>query len=127
MSRKGKFFIVILKEAHLNWGTEGNSRSTRMRNKYESYIPISAENARVFNITRGEVFSSISDDSLFEGDLKATGSQGTSKEYGKNFVKSGDMRALGYWLKDRKQAVPGDKVKVFFKDEQVIELSFIKS
>ncbi|MGG4488127.1 hypothetical protein [Metabacillus idriensis] len=127
MLRSGNKIEITLKDVHLNWGTEGASRSARVRNPYESYIPISMEHAKRFNILKGETFECISDDGYFEGDMKATGSQGNLKQYGKNLVRSGNMRALGYWLKDRKNARPGDKVVIEFIEENKITISFCKN
>jgi hypothetical protein len=97
LSRTGHFFDVVLKEAHLNWGTEGASRSSGQRNSFEAYIPISIGNAKTYNILIGETFACTSSDGYFEGEVKATGSQGDRKQYGKNLTKSRDMRSLGYW------------------------------
>lgn len=126
MSRTGHFFDIELKEAHLNWGTEGASRATANRNPFEAYLPISIGNARTYNILRGETFTCTSSDGYFEGEVKATGSQGERKQYGKNLTKSGDMRALGYWLKDRMNAQPRDIVRITFVDENSIELTLLK-
>ena len=125
MSRVGKFFDVELKSVHLNWGREGESRKSNERNIYESYIPINIENARRFNILRGEVFDCISLDGYFEGKLKATGSQGEGNRFGKNFTKNGDMRALGYWLKDRNGVQPGTSVRIEFIEENKIYISIL--
>ncbi|WP_404332098.1 hypothetical protein [Mesobacillus maritimus] len=125
MPRTGRYFNVTLKSAHLNWGTEGNSRIVRKRNPFEVYLPISIENARDFNIKTGEVFACSSSDGFFDGPLKATGTQGPSKEFAKNFYKDGDMRALGYWLKDRMEAKVGDKIRIEFTDEDAIRLTYL--
>lgn len=127
MTRTGNYFDVTLNDAHLNWGTIGASRITGQRNSFESYIPISMHNARTYNIMQGEIFTCTSEDGYFQGLLKAAGSQGTLGQYGKNFTKSGDMRAIGYWLKDRKNAQPGDTVRIFFNDENTIEMSLMKN
>lgn len=125
MSRTGKHFDITLKSAHLNWGTEGDSRVTKQRNVFEVYLPISMANAKKYDIKAGEVFFCSSSDGFFEGPLKATGSQGPSKEYGKNFYKDGDLRALGYWLKDRMDAQIGDQVRVEFTNENTILLTYL--
>jgi len=126
MSRTGKNFDVVLKDVHLNWGTVGLSRSSLgKRNEFEAYIPISITNAKVFDIKQGETFECISDDGLFNESMRATGSQGDAKQYGKNLTKVGDMRGVGYWLKDRKKAKPGDTVRILFVDENVIQISLL--
>lgn len=127
MDRTGNYFDVELKKAHLNWGTEGASRTSKQRNPFEMYLPISIDNARIYNIKAGEVFNGSSSDGFFEGALKATGSQGNLNQYGKNLHKEGDLRALGYWLKDRVNAQVGDKVRVKFIDEHTIKLSLLKA
>lgn len=111
MPRTGNYFDVVLQPAHLNWETESRSNTPRNRNEYELYIPIRIVNARAYNIRKGEIFNCSSDDGYFEGPLKATGSQGPSKEYGKNFYKDGDLRTLGYWLKDRRHVNVGDIIR----------------
>jgi hypothetical protein len=125
--RKGKYFDVLLKRAHINWGTESSPHVLRNRNEYEAYLPISMEHARMFNMKTGDVFNGFSKDGFFEGRLKATGSQGKSKEYAKNLYKDGDLRALGYWLIDRMNAKPGDTVRIEFIEEDVIELTLHKA
>ncbi|AND40652.1 MULTISPECIES: hypothetical protein [Bacillaceae] len=127
MPRSGQYFDVELKRAHLNWGTEGASRSVYRRNEYEVYIPISMDNARRYTIRPGELFHCTSADGFFHGPLKATGSQGKLLEYGKNFHKEGDLRALGYWLKDRHNAREGDIVRVEFTGENSILLQFLRA
>lgn len=126
MIRTGQYFDVTLKAAHLNWGTEGESRATNRRNSFEVYLPISMDNARTFDITTGEVFSCASSDGYYEGMLKATGTQGQPRIFAKNFHKDGDLRALGYWLKDRKKVQVGDQVRVEFTSENSIILHFLK-
>ncbi len=127
LSRTGQSFDVVLKKAHLNWGTEGASRIIKKRNEYEVYIPISIHNAQKYNIKTGEIFDCSSDDGYFQGPLKATGSQGKKLDFGKNFYKEGDLRALGYWLKDRLKASEGDIVRITFTGENSMLLTFIKS
>lgn len=125
MSRTGNYFDVELKEAHLNWGTKTRSNTARNRDEFEVYIPISIINAKTYNIKTGEVFNCFSDDGYFDGPLKATGSQGDSYQYGKNFYKDRDMRALGYWLKNRRQVKEGDTIRLEFIDEHTIKLSLL--
>lgn len=128
MVRSGQSFEVILKEAHIGWGTHGNSRTgTNSRNEFETYLPISLSVARDLNILTGEIFSCVSSDGYFEGDLKASGSQGISNQFAKNLSKNGDLRALGYWLKDRIKANPGDRVRIEFTDENSVVISHFPS
>lgn len=125
MSRKGHHFDIVLKDVHLNWGKVGTSRSSGKRNEFEAYIPISSNYAKTFDIKQGETFECKSDDGYFHELICATGSQGDSKQYGKNFTKAGDMRGIGYWLKNRKKAKPGDTVRIHFEDENVIKISMV--
>ncbi|MCK2001038.1 hypothetical protein MZM54_06475 [[Brevibacterium] frigoritolerans] len=126
MNRSGNYFDVEMKKAHLNWGTEGASRTKKLRNPFEVYIPISMEFAKLYEIKTGEIFNCSSSDGYFQGPLKATGSQGNANEYGKNFYKDGDLRSLGYWLKDRLKAKIGDIVRIEFVDEHSILLTHIR-
>lgn len=125
MSRAGDYFDVVLKEAHLNWGTKTRSNNARKRNEFEVYIPINIVNAKTYDIKTGEEFDCFSDDGYFEGPLKATGSQGDAYQYGKNLHKSGDLRALGYWLKNRRRVKAGDTIRLEFIDEHTLKLSLL--
>ncbi|HDR4914384.1 TPA: hypothetical protein ROY02_003815 [Bacillus cereus] len=125
MSRTGRCFEVVLKDAHLMWGTLGSSRVGGSRSGYEAYLPIRMHEARTFNILNGEIFTAVSTDGYFDNNLKATGTQGPSGQYGKNLTPDGDMRKLGYWLKDRLNAQPGDTVRVCFESENDLTLEYI--
>lgn len=127
MPRTGQYFDVTLNQAHLNWGTEGESRITKRRNPFEVYLPINMDNARKFDIRTGEVFDGYSSDGFYQGPLKATGSQGPLKQFAKNLHKDGDLRTLGYWLKDRIGAKVGDKVRIEFTSEDSIKLTYLGS
>ena len=123
MTRTGQHFEVVLKDAHLGWGKKGNSRSTVNRSEFEVYLPINSDNARTFDIKATEVFEAVSDDGYYSHNLKASGSQGPGNQYAKNFQSEGDLRKLGYWLKERRNAQTGDRIKVEFLGEHSVKLT----
>lgn len=114
MPKAGDSFVVVLKEAHIEWGTRGDSRLGGGRSPKESYIPISLNNAKQYQVMKGTVYHGRSSDGYFNHAVLASGSQGDSLEYAKQFHGLGDLKLIGYWLIDYCQAKPGDQVLVEF-------------
>lgn len=105
MPRLGDSFETELREAHLEWGTTARE-GTRNRNPLESYIPISAPNARRLNIKRGQEYSVLGADFT----VYAGGSQ--CEDHAKNLESRGDLTLLGAFLRDTLHVQLGDTVRV---------------
>jgi len=126
MPKAGDTFEVELKPAHIQWGTRGQSRIGQGRSNKEAYIPISIRNARRYNILQATVFHAKSADGYFDHDVLASGSQGDNYEYSKQFHGYGNLKLIGYWLKDYCNAKPGDRVRVEFTSPDDILFTFIR-
>lgn len=111
MAVAGDSYTVVLKEAHLNWGTRRYTYS-RERILGEAYIPIPASIARNFNILKGSVFNARSIDGYFNHQLKAAGCSKKGDIHAKQFQGNGDLKVLGTWLHNICNARPGDSVEV---------------
>lgn len=108
MPNTGDSFRVRLKPVHLNWGTI-SSDGQRNRHPDEAYIPIPISDARRLNLFNDGLCFSVSGQSF---EVKATGTQGNTGQYGKNLSSSGNLRLLGAYLKRGLGAQPGDTVIV---------------
>lgn len=124
MPNTGDSYSAVLREVHLSWGTLSKD-GTRSRSELEAYIPIRAEIARELNIPQGAVYQATSSDGLYNHPLKASGSQGDRKQYGKNFESSGNLKILGQWLKNHCCARPGDEILVEWTSPTDIVLTYI--
>ncbi|TAN67417.1 hypothetical protein WS9_008420 [Paraclostridium sordellii 8483] len=104
MPNTGDSFRVRLQTVHLNWGTT-SSNGQRNRHPDEAYIPIPMSDAiRLGLFNNGSCFS-VSGQNF---QVKATGTQGSPVQYGKNLSSSGNLRLLGAYLKRVLNAQPGD-------------------
>jgi len=126
--KKNDEFTVILKKAHIQWGTHRHT-STRGLIYGEGYIQIPSKIATSFNIymsnkvgANTEYTCNSSDGFLKNVILKASGSQGQNLEYAKQFQGSGNLKALGDWYHAINAEV-GDKIKVLFNSATDITLS----
>jgi len=130
MPKKDNEFTVILKKAHIEWGTHRHT-STRGLIYGEGYIQISSKVATDLDIymsnkvgANTEYTCNSSDGTLNNVILKASGSQGQNLEYAKQFQGSGNLKALGDWYHAINAQV-GDKIKVLFTSPTDILLSKI--
>ena len=130
MPKKDNEFTVILKKAHIEWGTHRHT-STRGSIYGEGYIQISSKVATDLDIymsnkvsANTEYTCNSSDGTLNNVILKASGSQGQNLEYAKQFQGSGNLKALGDWYYAINAQV-GDKIKVLFTSPTDILLSKI--
>lgn len=122
MERTGKYIDAVLQRVHLNWGTTGlTDGARRNRHELEVYIPISSSKAEYLELRRGEEFN-VSD---CDFKLRASGSQGTNRQYGKNFESSGNLRLLGSHLKNVMGLTPGCTVRVEWISEDTVKISKI--
>ena len=128
MPKKGDEFTVILKKAHIEWGTHRHT-STRGLIYGEGYIQIPSKVASDFDIymsnkvgANTEYTCTSSDGVLQDVTLKASGSQGQNLEYAKQFQGSGNLKVLGDWYHAINAQI-GDKVNVLFTSPTDIILS----
>lgn len=121
MAVAGDSYTITLNQAHLDWGRHRYTNSRGMVYG-EGYIPISAPNARSFDIynckhnpNRADllsvnIFNCTSSDGFFTGVLKAAGNQADGV-HAKQFEGNGDLKALGSWYAHVNAQV-GDHVEV---------------
>lgn len=120
MAQAGDTYTVILKEAHLDWGTHRYTNSRGMVYG-EGYIKIPSDVAYSFKLlnsngTSGKdvfgqnLFYCKSKDGLYQGVLRAQGDQ-NDKRYAKQFSADDDLKAIGSWYSAISAAV-GDTVRV---------------
>ena len=125
MAQRGDSFIYELRGAYSDWGRVRNT-DTREPIAGEGYIPISAEDARAFNVlnhhgTNDEdilglnIFRCRSADGMFSGTLLAQGNQ-HDKNYAKQFSVQGNLQPLGRWYQDI-GAQAGDRILVRWENE----------
>lgn len=118
MPKAGDFFIVQLKDTHVDWG-EYRYTSTRDIIPGEGYIPIPRSQAEAFCIynTNGPgplpLYDCSSIDGLYHGTLLAQGSSERGDIYAKQFAEYKNLKGLGHWFA-AVGAKPGDRVKVVF-------------
>lgn len=130
MPSKGDSFTITLKSNHLKWGTE-TRKGLRNRSVYEVYLPIPLGTAKKLGIMAAAVnendsiYKAKSADGNYNYPLKASGSAGEDLLYAKNFQSSGNLKMLGYWLKDKCHAKAYDQVKIEWIEEDEILLTFI--
>ena len=121
MAKTGDHYTVTLREAHLKWGTHRYTH-TRERIYGEGYLLIPIKYARKYNIynsnkTGGKdvlgvnVFNCISNDGLFNAQLKAQGCNSAGEIYAKQFSANDNLKALGAWFSSIGAKV-GDKIRV---------------
>lgn len=120
MARAGDYYIVDLKQAHLEWGSH---RYTDSRGIVygEGYIQIPADIAyrlKLYNnngtrhtdILGENLFNCTSADGLFEGVLRAQGNQ-PNKNYAKQFSGDKNLKSVGSWYQSIAANI-GDRIKV---------------
>ncbi|GGM39428.1 hypothetical protein GCM10011351_26980 [Paraliobacillus quinghaiensis] len=126
MAQAGDYYEIVLKEAHLEWGSRGESRVNSPRHEEESYIQIPSREALKLEIQKGDIYQAVSSDGNFIGEVKASGSQGPNNAYAKQFQGYGNLRTIGHWLKTQLNAQPGDIVRVVFTSENEVTFNFIR-
>lgn len=120
MATAGDFYIIELKQAHLEWGEH---RYTNSRGKVygEGYIAIPADYAYDYNIRNKNgagqhdilgknIFNCTSADGLYRGTLRAQGNQADDR-FAKQFAEDSDLKAIGSWY-SKVDAQVGDRIKV---------------
>lgn len=130
MAQAGDTYTVILKEAHLKWGTH---RYTNSRGKVygEGYIKIPSDAAYSFKLlnsngTSGKdilgqnLFYCKSKDGMYQGILRAQGNQNDTR-YAKQFSADDDLKAIGSWY-SAINAVVGDVVQVTWESSTEITI-----
>ena len=121
MPNSGDRYRVVLREAHLLWGTHSRTGS-RSRSEYEAYIPIPLQEAHRLELFQGKVFGAYDQNGKLICSLLAGGSQGTDGRYGKNFSSKGDLKVLGMWLHDQCKAKAGDSIELTWIDNKTVQL-----
>lgn len=108
MANTGDTYTIVLKRAHLSWGTHRYTH-TRDRIYGEGYIPIPTLYAQRYNIVNSNatggndilgqnIFNCTSADGFFTGQLKAQGNNAAGGNYAKQFSANDDLKALGSWF-----------------------------
>jgi len=118
MDRTGLSMSVELKHVHLNWGTTSTT-GDRKRNELEAYIPIKIDDARRLNLKRGVSFYVKGQD--FK--LRASGTQ--SDGLGKNFQSEGNLKLLGWYLKEELGAKSEDIVEIYWESKTEVSITLI--
>ena len=121
MANTGDSYTIVLKRAHLSWGTH---RYTNTRDVVygEGYIPIPRKYAQRFNVfnsnrTGGSdvlgqnIFNYKSSDDSFSGTLKAQGNSKAGDIFAKQFSANDDLKVLGSWFAHINAQVH-DRIKV---------------
>ncbi|WP_097028591.1 hypothetical protein [Clostridium peptidivorans] len=124
MPQAGDSYTVVLKEAHLNWGTHRYTY-TRDRIYGEAYIQIPLGVARSIGILRGAVFNCTSTDGQFNHPLRAAGCCTAGAIHAKQFQGDGDLKVLGTWLHGYCGANVGDRIEVTWTSPNDIVLRYI--
>lgn len=115
-----KFYEIILKPSHLDWGAYRNTNSREVVHG-EGYIPIPAHVAysnSIYNqngtggkdVLGKNIFHCTSADGLYKGFLRAQGNQDNPR-YAKQFSGDKDLKSIGYWFNNIGASV-GDKIRV---------------
>lgn len=129
MPKAGDFFIVELKDTHVDWG-EYRYTNTRDIIPGEGYIPIPRSKAEAFRIynTNGSsslpLYNCTSIDGLYQGTLLAQGSSEKGDIYAKQFAEYKNLKGLGRWFA-AVGARPGDRVKVFFTSSASLTIELL--
>ncbi|QDH22192.1 hypothetical protein [Saccharibacillus brassicae] len=130
MAKAGDFFIVEIKQAHMQWGIHRYT-NTRDPRYGEGYLQIPAYHARrlsIYNSNHRSASTNYTCDSvdgfLKEVVLKAAGCSKGGSVIAKQFQGRGDLLMLGDWYQHVNAQV-GDKVKVTFKTPRYIEIEKI--
>ncbi len=118
MPKEGDFFVVQLKDTHVDWG-EYRYTNTRDIIPGEGYIPIPRSKAEAFHIYNANgsdllpLYDCSSIDGLYQGTLLAQGSSEKGGVYAKQFAEYKNLKGLGRWF-TAMGAKPGDQVRVIF-------------
>lgn len=130
------FFIVDIKEIHLNWG---EAREGRTEEKGEGYIKIPSADAKrldIYNSNKNlfnsdilgiNTFKVTFKDGFKKGEyveLKAAGSSKAGDIYAKNLQGNGALKLIGEWFKINK-VTTFNRVKVTIIKEDTIQLEII--
>jgi hypothetical protein len=117
MPTTGDFFIIKLKQAHLEWGTHRHT-SSRGITYGEGYLQIPRTHAKRLNITNGNLTTtqatyqvSSSDGFLNRASIKAAGSGDSNDIYAKQLQGDGNLKIIGAWF-DHVNAKVGDQVEI---------------
>ena len=112
MASTGDFYIVELKEPHLDWGRVRYT-NTRDRIPGEGYIPIPATDAYRLNLLNSN--GTNGNDVLGQNLFYCTSADGSYQgvQYAKQFSEDGNLRGIGSWYASI-GAVPGDRIRVFW-------------
>ena len=121
MATAGDYFEVELLPVHLNWGTTSRD-GTRHRHPDEVYIPIPINIARNLNLFNDGTEFSVQGQNF---NVKATGTQGSNNEYGKNLTSANGLKSLGRYLKGTLNAHPGDIVRVEWITDTHVSIELI--
>lgn len=129
MPKSGDEFTVILKKAHLGWGTY---RYTDTRDPIygEGYIKIPLRDAKRFEIynsnhpTANTRYQCTSVDGNYSGILLAQGSKNAGDVYAKQFAEEGNLKGIGSWYKSV-GALEGGEVRVTFTSPNSLEIEYL--
>ena len=112
----GDKYIVIVKQAHIDWGRYRNP-TNRAPISGESYVKIPSRYARLYNIRRGDTFTAHFKNGYPDISIKASGNgpNDNGVQYAKQFEGMGEgaCKAFTPWYKSCNVKV-GDRVLVEF-------------
>ncbi len=129
MPKKGDSFIVILKSAHLGWGTYRHT-DTRDPIYGEGYIQIPrkyAESFHIYNVNQPGAntrYFCTAVNGYFSGVLLAQGCSKAGDVYAKQFAEEGNLKGIGSWYKSV-GAVEGGKVRVTFTSFNSLAIEYL--
>lgn len=130
MAVTGDYFVIVLKNAHLEWGIR-RYKYTRNRIYGEGYIPIPGSVATRLdvynsnNINANTIYNCNSVDGFLEGvQLKASGSKSKGDPYAKQFQGYNNLKLLGSWFSNMNAQV-GDRVRVEWVGPNDVTLELI--
>jgi len=120
----GDHYSIVLKQAHINWGTH---RYTDTRDKIsgEGYVPIPSQYARKFNIQKGSCFTAVFADGYPSFRMRAAGNAAADEILAKQFQGDGDLKAFGRWYASCNATI-GDRVSVTFIDSNTVQFELCK-
>ena len=134
MAQTGDYYVVTLKNAHIDWGTFRYT-GTREDIRGEAYLPIPRSKSIDYDIlnsngTNGvdelgkNLFWCRSDDGFFQGQVLAQGCTNAGDIYAKQFAGYGDLKAFGRWF-NHINAHEGMNIKVEWESPTSILISVV--
>ena len=131
MPSSGDMYEVVLKKAHIEWGTHRYT-NTRGQIYGEGYIHIPnavAKELEIYNSNKTATlirYNCSSVDGFYSGVLLAQGSSKAGSVFAKQFAEDGNLKGIGSWYAHN-NAQPGDRVRVTWINSEGIEIEHISN